>query len=247
MMDFSTKWATGTRESSLFIGVQQPQTQRQFFYQEYWKIIREIADKLPKDARILEIGCGRGTILQYLRSQGFENIAGLDNSDEALALARQNLGYGAELVNGEALKLPFAAQEFDLVISMGVSEHIDNFGRFFYEQLRVLKLGGWLVCMTVPDKFSVQALNIFGKDSYYRSANSVTQYKMFLEKMTDHPVAELWVNPYPLFTPIPVWLERAITKLYLKIHWLRGIIKSYPFSGSRLACQSHFLITRRSS
>lgn len=245
-MDFSTKWASGTKERNLFT-IGEPMTQRQFFYREYFKQIKDVADKLPKTARILEIGCGRGTILQYLRSEGFENITGMDNSDEALALARENLGYGVKLIKGEALDLPFTSQEFDLVISMGVSEHVDNYPKFFYEQLRVLKLGGWLVCMTVPRKFSAQILNIFGSDKYYRSRNSVAQYETFLNKMTDHHVISLWLNPYPLFTPISPRLECAITKLYKKIHWLRGTIKSYPFHGSGLLCQSHFLITRRSS
>lgn len=244
-MEFSPKWAV-EKEPSLYTA-QAPRSQRQFFYQQYFKFMKEVIDQLPKDAQILEIGCGRGTICQYLRAAGYTNLTMLDNSDEALALARANFGYGANLVKADALNLPFPEKKFDLVFSMGVSEHIDNFPKFFYEQLRVMKIGGYMICMTVPRKFSAQVLNVFGDDRFYRSQNTVQQYKKFLEQMTSHPVAEMWLNPYPLFTPIPVWLERAITYVYRVIHLLRTPFMHYPFKGSVFLAQSHFLITRRSS
>lgn len=245
-LEFGNKWATSTREENLYTRGT-PKTQRQFFYREYWNIIEEIARNLPKDAKILEVGCGRATICQYLRAAGFTNITMLDNSQEALRLARHNMGYGADLVLGDALELPFQDETYDLVFSMGVSEHIDNHPKFFYEQLRILKKEGWMICMTVPKKRSIQVLNIFGSDRYYRSSTNVSLYKLCLQSLTDFSVAELWTNPYPLFTPVPRWFERAITFVYRMIHSVRSLVMKHPFSGSELLCQSHFLITRRSS
>lgn len=244
-MEFSLKWA-GEKERNLFT-LDTPETQRQFFYRQYWEIIKEVVENLPKDAKILEIGCGRGTLCQYLKSAGYENLTLLDESAEALALARENMGYGAHLVKADALALPLEDETYDLVLSMGVSEHIDNFPKFFYEQLRVLKKGGYMICITVPKKRSIQMLNVFGRDRYYRSENTVAQYKAFLEKMTDYKVAELWTNPYPLFTPIPRWLDCGITAVYRAMHKARSYFMTHPFSGSRALSQSHFLITRRSS
>lgn len=245
-ISFNTRWAQDKREVTLFT-TKEPETQRQFFYREYWHVIEDIVKNLPKSARILEIGCGRGTLSQYLRHAGYENVTLLDESDEALALARHNLGYSAKLVKGDALKLPFQEGAFDFVFSMGVSEHIDNYPTFFYEQLRILKKDGWLLCFTVPKKLSVQMLNIFGKDRFYRSRSTVGQYALLLNQLTDCFVAEAWCNPYPLFTPVPMWFDRVVTRLYRGIQTLRVFFTKTPFLGSELLCQTHILVTRRSS
>lgn len=54
--------------------------------------------KLPHSARILELGCGHGRILSYLRERGFTNVKGVDISQEQIDLAR-NAGLDAECVD----------------------------------------------------------------------------------------------------------------------------------------------------
>lgn len=243
-MNFGSKWQA-EREQSLLPEGSHPVTQRQFFYQQYWHMIREVAERVSKEAQILEIGCGRGTISQYLERAGYSNLTLLDNSEEALELARQNVGEQATFVNGDALELPFGDGTFDLTFSLGVSEHLDDFRVFFDEQLRVLRPGGYLLCMTVPRKPSVQILNVFGSDRYYRSSTTVDEYKRYLEEKAGKPVEEWWANPYPLFTPIPRWLDEGITTIYRGMDRARGLLLTRPFSGPRLVCQSHFLVARK--
>jgi len=43
----------------------------------------------PKDSAILELGCGRGYMLEYLRNHGFNNLKGVDISEEQIFIAKQ--------------------------------------------------------------------------------------------------------------------------------------------------------------
>ncbi|HEY3875100.1 MAG TPA: class I SAM-dependent methyltransferase [Candidatus Kapabacteria bacterium] len=47
-------------------------------------------ESVPKSAAILELGCGHGRMLAYLRQKGFTNVSGIDLSEEQIALARKN-------------------------------------------------------------------------------------------------------------------------------------------------------------
>jgi ubiquinone/menaquinone biosynthesis C-methylase UbiE len=61
------------------------------------------------------------------------------------------------LVNGNALQLPFIDQSFDLLIIQDVIEHLPNSSDFYSEIKRILKSNGYIYLST-PNKFSI--LNI---------------------------------------------------------------------------------------
>lgn len=44
---------------------------------------------MPKDARIVEVGCGNGTLLCAFAEEGFSNLTGTDYSASAIELARK--------------------------------------------------------------------------------------------------------------------------------------------------------------
>ncbi len=45
---------------------------------------------LEKTSPILELGCGHGRILNYLKQKGFTNVKGIDVSEEQIAIARKD-------------------------------------------------------------------------------------------------------------------------------------------------------------
>lgn len=70
-----------------------------------------------KGMSILDVGCGTGSQLElYQRYQC--NLFGLDLSPSMINIARQRLGYTAQLDLGEASDMPYEDDKFDLVISM---------------------------------------------------------------------------------------------------------------------------------
>lgn len=70
-----------------------------------------------KGMSILDVGCGTGSHLElYQRYQC--DLYGIDLSPSMLAIARERLGDTAQLELGDATKMPYEDDKFDLVISM---------------------------------------------------------------------------------------------------------------------------------
>ena len=78
--------------------------------------------KIPKDARILEIGCSRGIQLNHLQKMGFTNLWGLEINKKACTLASDNPKL--KITQGNAINIPFPDESFDLVFTSGVLIHI---------------------------------------------------------------------------------------------------------------------------
>lgn len=99
--------------------------------------------------RLLEIGCGIGTDLVRFAAGG-ARVTGLDFSDNAVRLARANLGVhgrrGAVLVADGGL-LPFANASHDVVYAHGVLQYAPDPRRIVEESLRVLRPGGTAIFM----------------------------------------------------------------------------------------------------
>jgi len=106
--------------------------------------------RLAAGERVLDLGSGAGTdslvAAQMVGERG--HVTGIDMTPEMLAKARaaaEELGApNVEFVQGEAERLPFAAESFDVVISNGVIDLIPDKDAVFGELFRVLAPGGRL-------------------------------------------------------------------------------------------------------
>jgi SAM-dependent methyltransferase len=95
--------------------------------------------------KILDVGCGTGTMLTHLAA--FGKAEGVDVDEEAIAFCRER---GLEDIRlGEATDLPFGDAAFDLVTALDVVEHLDDDVAAFREMNRVLRPGGYIL-VTVP-------------------------------------------------------------------------------------------------
>jgi 2-polyprenyl-3-methyl-5-hydroxy-6-metoxy-1,4-benzoquinol methylase len=73
-------------------------------------------------ARILDIGCGAGEIIEFFLQNGYQNVWGVDASESEVALARQRIGDRAHLLDANSF-LTENDEPFDLVIMNAVIEH----------------------------------------------------------------------------------------------------------------------------
>lgn len=100
--------------------------------------------------RLLEIGCGVGTDLVRF-AQGGAIVTGIDLSETAVRLARQNLtlhGHpGSLLIVGDGAALPVPDRSIDVVYAHGVLQYAPDPGRIVEEIRRVLVPGGTAVFM----------------------------------------------------------------------------------------------------
>lgn len=122
---------------------------------------RELVSRANIEAgqRILDIGCGTGTLVVKLKRQyTAAQVVGLDPDAKALQRAHikaARAGVSVELEQGFADELPYQSESFDRVFSSFMFHHLNTQERenMLREVLRVLKPGGsfHLVDFTVAD------------------------------------------------------------------------------------------------
>lgn len=108
---------------------------------------------LPRGARMLEVGCGRGVALpEFARRLAPAALVGVDIDPALVAAARRRVAdhdVTATVVEGDVRDLPFADASFDVVVDFGTCYHVSG-GRHgahaALEQVaRVLRPGGLFV------------------------------------------------------------------------------------------------------
>ena len=87
------------------------------------EINAEFLGDLPRDARILEVGCNTGMQLVGLQAAGFEQLYGIELQAYAVEKARDFVR-GVNILQGSGFDLPFKDGYFDLVCTNGVLIHI---------------------------------------------------------------------------------------------------------------------------
>jgi ubiquinone/menaquinone biosynthesis C-methylase UbiE len=129
---------------------------------------------LPEGGRVLEIGCGRGVALPVLgRLLRPSRLVGLDPEVEFLEEARSRLsdaGITAELVPGDARRMPFPDGAFDLVVDFGTCYHIARPQAALAEIARVLSPGGLFVHETPLSQVLSHPVRSFGRRIPWRLA-----------------------------------------------------------------------------
>jgi SAM-dependent methyltransferase len=86
-----------------------------------------LLDRIPQGARrILDVGCGDGVLCAQLVEAGVPQVIGLDADVGVLARARSHYSeLRIEWMHGDVFQVPFAAGEFDAVLSVATLHHID--------------------------------------------------------------------------------------------------------------------------
>jgi len=90
----------------------------------WWYRLGPLLADLPRDARILELGCGAGNLLALLREHGFTRVEGVDVSAEQVALAAAR-GVSARVADAREL-LASHAGDFAAIVACDFIEHFDR-------------------------------------------------------------------------------------------------------------------------
>ena len=116
------------------------------------------------DTRVLEVACNMGTTMIALAEAHGCRITGLDMNPKALEKARANIAaHGLndviDVVEGNALALPFPDATFDVVINEAMLTMLprENKAKAIAEYFRVLKPGGVLLTHDVALRVTDEA------------------------------------------------------------------------------------------
>jgi SAM-dependent methyltransferase len=118
--------------------------ERHWWYAGRRALIRRLLRGIPA-GRALDVGAGSGGNSQVLAELGWD-VTAVEASPAAAALARSR---GLRVVRADARLLPFTDEQFDLVMSTDMWEHVEEDGQVAAEAFRVCRPGGRLL-LTVP-------------------------------------------------------------------------------------------------
>ncbi len=127
----------------------QDQAARRLMFRTFKRVLGPV---LPEDlgAAILDVACGEGAFLGFLREKGYTNLAGFDVSPENVGLCR---AAGLEFVR-EDDALAFAERptesRYDAIFLLDIVEHLpkERVASFVARMRDRLKLGGSLIIQT---------------------------------------------------------------------------------------------------
>jgi homoserine O-acetyltransferase len=99
-----------------------------------------IVDLIPSEARVLDLGCGGGSLLAQLRACGHENIMGVEWDEQAIltCVCRGLNVVQADLNQGLSA---FADKQFDIVVLSQTLQAVTDVSRVLSEMLRVGRYG----------------------------------------------------------------------------------------------------------
>ena len=168
-----------------------------------WRKLRPL---VPRGTRLLDVGCGRGTLLRYARAAGVEAYGVERPSSEAHALP--GIFYG----DLEACQFPTG--HFRLVVLWHVLEHLRDPEAALREICRILEPGGWLT-VAVPNYGGAQARAAVGRWFHLDLPRHLWHFpsaslRLLLEKTGLQPVrCSTFSLEYDWYGTLQSWMNRA--------------------------------------
>lgn len=154
-------------------------------------IARALAKQLGRPLSILDVGGGHAQNLDLLEDGHKLVVLGSDESCGTLLTAVDSDRF--EFRSGSLLQLPFAENEFDLVISYRILAHIGDWQLFLTELARVSR---YQVAVDYPTTQSFNMISSFLYRVKKRMEANTREYRLFTESGLAEGVASAGMTPY---------------------------------------------------
>jgi len=104
---------------------------------------------LPEGTRMLDVGCGNGSVAAELANRGFR-VTGIDMAEAGIRIARASCPKGRfEILSADSRLLEnLGEQPFDLVYSLEVIEHLYDPRSYLTGCFAATRKGGQFICST---------------------------------------------------------------------------------------------------
>lgn len=185
-----------------------------------------------KNKRVLEVGCGLGTMTEeFAREQS--KIIGLDITPKGAYITKKRLNtfnLDGHSVNADAENLPFKNEYFNFVFSWGVIHHTPNTQQAINEMYRVLKKNGIAKLMLYHKRSIHYYVNILLKFGLLKGEKFKLTQTELISKYTDNHDPEKKGAPLTkLYTKNEVeQMFKRFSKIEVRIDGFRGEIENQP-------------------
>jgi len=172
------------------------------------KYLEEHLPPLPAQARVLDAGCGTGLLTLALLKVLDQplRITAIDLSSSSLATARravaENSGrtQSVRFAQANLLRLPFADDSFDLIMTSGVLEYVP-LSEGFGELARVVRPGGYMIHLPVRPSPASKLLEVMFRFKAHPPREVETQTTRHFRVINEHH--------FPPLEPIG-WTKTAV-------------------------------------
>ena len=166
------------------------------------KIIQDAG--IAVNASVLDVGTGTGSNLRLLKTMGFSDVTGVDQSEDAIRLCAEK-GLGV-VKKGDVGDLPFKGNHFQLVLATDIIEHVEE-APALKELFRVLAPDGTAL-FTVPAFQMLWGLQ--DELSHHKRRYTKPQVERAI-KNAGFKIFDSFYFNYLLFPPI--WAMRQMIRL----------------------------------
>jgi SAM-dependent methyltransferase len=139
-----------------------------------------LIDLLPRQARVLDLGCGAGVPITLALSERYE-VTGIDFSVEQITLAKAQVP-NASFVQADMTACNFPGQSFDAVVSFFAIFHLprEEHAGLFEQVHGWLKPGGYfLATLALKDEPAYTESDYFGQEMHW-SNYDIEEYRELL-------------------------------------------------------------------
>ncbi len=152
-------------------------------FEDYRRWLRPLFDSLPRNAAVLDLGCGCGVPTAAILADRFR-VTGVDVSDVQVERARK-LVPRASFLRADMTEVEFPEGAFQAVVCLYSLIHVPLAAQrpLLRKLRRWLVLGGWLILITGHDAFEGVEDDWLGSGTpMYWSHADATTYRVWLQE-----------------------------------------------------------------
>jgi ubiquinone/menaquinone biosynthesis C-methylase UbiE len=216
--------------------------------------------KNMKCISMLECGAGTAAVTRYFKKKyNFDNTI-LDNSIEALKISEMFINKDNLKINSilcDIKNMPFENNSFDIVFLGGVMEYLEDYDLCVEEIKRVLKPGGLLLFVVVPNVFNIQILGdifLFLKNKISKKQTKLVPsnvkkwyantYIKILKNNGFVKTKYYYLNPFPQI-PLPNTLKKIYNYLIYNSEFILKKYNRSQFIFKKYLSISFLIVTRK--
>jgi ubiquinone/menaquinone biosynthesis C-methylase UbiE len=144
-------------------------------YHHWW--FDTMLTEVRKQDLILDNGCGVGLSYDHLPGA---NIIGMDSSPQMIRISGRKTD---RLLVADSQNIPFADENFDIVVSRGLLHHLPDLRKGLAEMARVLRTGGEVVAVETNSSFlsSLPRKIIYRSDHFTGEHENLNRHELTAE------------------------------------------------------------------